>query len=304
MSQASPCFVSAVIYFNEADIETNPLIETRLEEIAKDLCDDFAHSEVVVVFDGPSEGRPAERLRSVKQQVMLVFMGKKQGIEASMNAGIDAAVGDFVLEVDHIGAYDRTFTKEAFRLIEEGSDIVFGESSRISRKGRLFYPLFNRFSGSKGNLATGHIRLVSRRAINRAHSMSSYMPYRKAAYVASGLGTTSIKSLAESSPSQSDLSLAIDSMALYTDLFLRVSIGVSVAMSVLSLLELIYVVAILIAGNAIEGWVTTMLVLTVGFLGLFVLFSFALKYLDLLVKSNFNSQPYLIEGIRKSSESL
>lgn len=298
--QQEPGFVSGVVYISEQEAKGRANDTAAfLGALARQLADGFAYAEVVAVFDCGSSDVPPSLVAAMPANATLLFMGKEQGLEAAMNAGIDAAVGDFVLEVDDIGSYDGSFLSEAFELVKAGTDIVFGESPDQSLQGKVFYPLFNRFSASQENLSTGPCRLASRRAVNRVHSMSSFMPYRKAAYASSGLATGAVKVSSSRRGSRSGIGLAIDSIALYTDFFFKASIGIAVGMTALSLAELIYVIVILIAGNPVTGWVTTMVVLTVGFLGLFVLLSFALKYLDLLVKSSFNKKRYLIEEIRK-----
>ena len=70
-------------------------------------------------------------------------------------------------------------------------------------------------------------------------------------------------------------------------------------MLVLTLLELVYTVAVYCAGHPIEGWTTTMLVLTVGFAGLFAVLTVVVKYLSLLVDLVFRRQKYLVESVEK-----
>ncbi len=180
-----------------------------------------------------------------------------------------------------------------------GHDVVNGVAEDRSLRGKLFYPLFNRFSGSQYKLTTGSCRLVSRRAINRVHSMSEFMPYRKAAYAASGLSMAEISLKGNSAHRRVGAGMAIDSLALYTDFFYKLSVGISIAMVILSIAELFYTLAILIRGGAVEGWATMMLVLSIGFCGLFAILTFVLKYLSLLMQSEFNKQDYLVEGIKK-----
>ena len=52
-------------------------------------------------------------------------------------------------------------------------------------------------------------------------------------------------------------------------------------------------------GKPIEGWTTTMLVLTLGFFGVFLILAVVLRYLTLLVDLVFKHQRYLVEGIEK-----
>ena len=93
--------------------------------------------------------------------------------------------------------------------------------------------------------------------------------------------------------------LAVDSLALYTDAGYRLSAGVAVAMMLVALAELAYTLLVFATGHPIQGWTTTMFVLTLGFAGVFAVLAIVVKYLSLLVDLVFKRQKYLIEGIEK-----
>lgn len=298
MSNKEQVFFSAIIYLDEV-----PCVE-ELKRLNDVLHEKYAHYELVCV-DDCSDKEKSAAIRGVIEQldnatVCIVVMGKRQGLEASMNAGIDAAVGDYLLEVDDLASFDEGFIERAHASLASGNDIVNGVPAGASTRGKLFYPLFNRFSGSQYKLTTNTCRMVSRRAVNRVHAMSEFMPYRKAAYAASGLAMDSIPvgNKGASLP-KTGMGTAIDSIALYTDFFYKASVGIAAAMSLLSLAEFVYTIIILCTQGAVEGWATMMLVLSVGFCGLFVILTFVLKYLSLLLQSDFNNQDYLVEGIQK-----
>lgn len=299
--EKEPNFISAVIYLDTADKLPSPVAD----QLIKALEEHFVCYEIVLVADGIE----CRGLRSSSENCgtsdaqdheTVVVMSKRQGLEKAMNAGIDCAVGDYIVEIDDLGSFNPSFIWEAYQIAMQGHDVVFGESNRKSLKGTLFYPLFNRFSGADGKLTTGSCRLVSRRAVNRVRSMSDFMPYRKAAYAASGLSVTSL--LADSGNRinhKADVNLAIDSLALYTDLFYKVSVWFAIILAFFAVLEMIYAIAIFAAGTPVQGWSTLMFVLTFGLFGLFVLLACAIKYLSLLVKAQYNGQYYLIEEIRR-----
>lgn len=292
-------FLSAIVYLS-LGVDPTSLLGALCDSLARR----FKNYEIVFVDDG-CEAATVDGLRSEFRNhpetvCTIVTMGRRQGIEAAMNAGIDSAVGDWVLEIDDVAVFDSAFVREGYDVAKTGYDIVFAEDARASFKGRLFYPIFNRFSNSEAKLSSGSTRLVSRRALNRVHSMAPYMANRKAAYAASGLAITSVKAKASRRATyHGDLDLAVDSLALYTGFFFKASLGLSIAMAIVSLLELVYVFFVLVSGEAVAGWVTTMFVLTLGFFGLFAVLSFAMKYIELLVKSSYNAQNYLVEKVER-----
>ena len=165
---------------------------------------------------------------------------------------------------------------------------------------KMFYRVFNGNSHSAYKLRTDAFRLVSRRAINRVHASSETLPYRKAAYAASGLKMTDLEfdgRLTDNSGGR--FALAMDSLALYTDAGYKLSAGIAIVMMFLALAELAYTLIIFCAGHPIEGWTTMMFVLTLGFAGLFAVLTIIIKYLSLLVDLVFKKQNYLIESIEK-----
>ena len=92
---------------------------------------------------------------------------------------------------------------------------------------------------------------------------------------------------------------ALDSLALYTNAGFKASMTVTLCMLALALAELVYTLVVFITGHPVEGWTTTMFVITVGFSGLFAVLTIVVKYLSLLVDLVFKQQKYLVESIEK-----
>lgn len=288
-------YASAVIYIDDSINSTK-----TAEEIAVALKELFKTYEIVLVDDECKTDIINKLISALKgHPVSIVKMGNAQGLEASMNAGIDAAIGDYVYEIDDLKAIDPNFISEAYKEAMSGVDVVNGVFlSGSSLRGRLFYATFNRFSKYPTGLSSNPGRLVSRRAINRIRSMSPFAPYRKASYAASGLKVSELG--VSGRPSRhTNMGMSITSLALYTNAFYKIAWWLIAIMIVLSIAEIIYVAVIAASGVAVAGWVTTMLVLTVGLLGVFILLSFVLKYLDILVHIAFNKQQYLTDGIER-----
>ena len=237
----------------------------------------------------------------LKAPLTVVNMSLRQGVERAMNAGLDAAIGDFVFEFDRPAMnYAPDLIWQAYQKALTGFDVVNVCPSRQRPMSTAFYRVFNKFSNSPYKLSTDAFRLVSRRAINRVKAISDDLAYRKAAYAASGLACASLTF--EGAAAKDDgprLDKAVDSLALYTDAGYKMSLGISLGMMVLTLLALIYTVAVFCLGQPIAGWTTTMLVLSAGLSGLFFILTIAVKYLDLLVRLTFKKQSYLIEGVEK-----
>lgn len=295
-------FISAVIYIKEhPDLS---IIESILKNVDSTLTDHFDLCEIICCMDGDAQNTLSQ-LRMILATfkcpaVSIIRMGRKQGVEAAMNAGVDAAVGDYVLEIDDIRFFDSSFILRAYEESCRGADIVIGEAASSSLRGKMFYPLFNSFSNASYKLKSSSCSLASRRALNRVRAISEYTPYRKASYASSGLTIVDIPAGGSSkSPHESRLNLAMDSLALYTDSFYKISFGLALAMVLISLAELIYAIATYCLGLPVGGWTTTMLAISFGFLGVFILLTFILKYAALILKLQMSSNNYLIEDIEK-----
>lgn len=294
-------FISAVIYLHNDGARAAEFCRT----VAAELDAHFAQYELVAVDDACSDDT-VETLRTWgKEQsapLTILHMSLYHGLENAMNAGLDAAIGDYVYEFDSTQmAYPADCIFKAYQTALQGNDIVsVCPCTTRSSTSKLFYKIFNANSHSPYQLRTDAFRLVTRRAINRVHASSAHLPYRKAAYAASGLKMADLVFDGRMTEKQvGRFNLAVDSLALYTDAGFKVSMGVTICMLVLALAELLYTVVIFFTGHPVAGWTTTMFVITVGFAGLFAVLTIVVKYLSLLLDLTFKQQKYLVESIEK-----
>ena len=298
--QKGKTFISAIIYLHN---DGNTAIDF-LNCIQFVLDQHFENYELIAVDDSCTDdtvSRIKEWAKDKMAPLTILHMSLYHGVEDAMNAGIDIAIGDLIFEFDSTQMpFDKSLIMEAYRNSLEGNDIVCVCPDHVNGSSSLFYRIFNANSGSVYKLHTDAFRLVTRRAVNRVHSSHAYVPYRKAAYAASGLRMSSLSFDGKVSNNQrSRLSLAINSLALYTNAGYRISIGFTFFMMIVTLAELIYILVIYLMGIPIVGWTTTLLVVSFGFLGLFFCQSIIIKYLSLNLDMSFRKQKYLIESIEK-----
>lgn len=302
-------FVSAVIYVHNAEDR----IEKFLGTIIKALEENFEHSEIICVNDSSDD----ESLNQIKMascsacttSVSVVNMSYFHGLESAMNAGMDMSIGDFVFEFDNTNIdFDSEVIMEVYRHSLRGYDIVSASSDKKEKfTSKLFYKLFDKFSDLSYKMSTESFRVLSRRVINRISSMNKTIPYRKAIYASSGLRTDNIKyQVIDSNRIERDkkersyrLSLAIDSLILFTEVGYRFSMGMTIFMMLMSLIMIIYSVVTYLALHPVEGWTTTIFFLAVTFFGLFGILTVIIKYLQLLVNLVFKRKHYSFESIEK-----
>ena len=293
-------FVSAVVYLHNDGARAVEFCRTA----AAELDAHFAQYELVVVDDACTDDTVAQLRAWGKEQaapLTILHMSTYHGLENAMNAGLDAAIGDYVYEFDSTElCYPAELIFKAYQTALTGSDIVSVCPRTVRGSSGLFYKVFNAHSQSAYQLRTDAFRLVTRRAINRVHASSAHLPYRKAAYAACGLKMTDLEfdgRVEAGAPHR--FNLAIDSLALYTDAGFKASVGITLFMLALALAELVYTLVIFATGHPVAGWTTTMFVITVGFAGLFAVLAIVVKYLSLLLELTFKQQKYLVESIEK-----
>lgn len=302
-------FISAVVYTKN---DGKKLIKF-LETISKTLSENFKNYEIIVVNDC-SKDKTMQFLQDfVKQSktggsLSIVNMSYPEGVELSMNAGVDLAIGDFVYQFDTINIdYNPELIMETYYKSLEDNDIVAAVPKKSQRlTSNLFYHLFNKYSGTPERLTTESFMLVSRRAINRVSSLSMSVPYRKAVYANCGLkkATISYKPIESNKKSYDHKyrrDVAIDSLILFTNIAYRFGLIMSIIMMGVLIASGIYAIIVFIQGNAIAGWTTTMLLLSFAFLGLFVVSTIVIKYLSLITNLVFRKQTYVIKSIERKN---
>lgn len=297
-------FVSAVVYLHNDAASVRPFLSLLYGELAEN----FEQYEIVCVNDASTDATADEARAFARERefpLTLVQMSTWHGIEPAMNAGIDIAIGDFVFEFDAAQAAWRPgLLMQCYRKALEGYDIVWA-CPKKGRRGaqKLFYRIFNAASDSVYRLREDSFRLVSRRGLNRVHAITSAPPYRKAAYAASGLRLAAVEfePLCPVRPKYKDpYNKALDSLTLYTDMAYRISLFISLFLLGLTIFFGIYTLAIYLSPvRQVEGWTSMMLVMCVGFFGVFLILTIVIKYLSLLVDLVFKKQRYLVESIEK-----
>ncbi len=301
-------FISAVVYVHNNEKE----IANFLEKLNKKLDENFEKYEIICVND-KSIDNSVEEIKRVSNKmntmVNIINMSYYQGIELSMNAGVDLSIGDFVYEFDNITIdYDLDVIIQVYQETLKGYDIVSAASNRKKRfSSRVFYKIFNKNSNSMYSIHTETFRILSRRAINRVKSLNTTIPYRKAIYANCGLKLSHIyyqslqnsdsKMTKEIQDTRKDL--AVDSIILFTDVAYKLAITMALIMMLVAIGTGVYTIYIFLSSQPIAGWTTTMLLLSFAFFGIFALLTLMIKYLTILIDLIFKKQKYLIESIEK-----
>lgn len=311
ISKKEKKFISLVVYLHDAAAYLKYFLDTVIP-----VCEEnFEQFELVCVDDACQDGtmevlRDYVESRQLKAMVNVVHMSFFHGLESAMNAGRDIAIGDFVFEFDDIFVdYEQSVLMDVYCKLLEGKDIVAASSrGKLRMTSRMFYTLYNKTSRGNGRIGPETFRIVSRRAINRIKSMGQYIPYRKAVYMNCGLQTDTIfytskdvnVRIKNKTVTSERTALAFDSFIYFTNVLERISAIICVVFLLVTIGMGVYIVLDLFNNTKpVEGWLSTVGFLALGFFGVFALLTIILKYLSVLLNLIFKQQRYLVADIEK-----
>ncbi len=295
--------ISAVIYLHNNE----EIIVSFITKIASELESKFENFEIIIVNDFCTDNsiqkiKECEILKNF--QISIIKMSFHQGIEVSMTAGVDLSIGDFVYEFDDLNIdYDLSLIFESYQLLISGFDIVsISPLKSNSTSSSVFYKIYNYFTTSGYKISSDRFRILSRRSINRAYSITKSIPYRKALYANSGLKINSIKyapnPLKLKNTNLFRNKIAINALIIYTNIAFRISIGITLLLLLFTLGTIFYTILVFFSDKKpIEGWTTLMILISASFSGLFFLIAIIIKYLSLLVELVHTKKIYLFENI-------
>lgn len=303
-------FASAVIYVHNAAEQ----IEDFLKTVSSVLQENFEHCEIVCVNDKSSDDsvqlirKAAGTLSGIT--VTVVNLSYFHGVESAMAAGNALTIGDFVFEFDSCYqdfSEDRIMT--VYRKALQGFDVVSAVPQKKNRlSSRVFYWIMERYSKVPIDLHTERFCVVSRRVINRVKDLNQTVPYRKMAYATSGLRTSTVEYPVLDAASGRVLKkkerkyrehLAVDTLLLFTDVGYRIASGLSLLMMLIAVFMAVYSLVIYLSAVPVAGWTTTILFLSIAFVGLFAVLAVIIKYLQILVELIFKRKQFTFESIEK-----
>jgi dolichol-phosphate mannosyltransferase len=299
-------FISAVVYVHNA----KEYIGDFIKQIGTALHENFENFEIICVNDASADESAAKIRTAVipSGTLSILNMSYYQGPEASMNAGRDLAIGDFVYEFDTpVIDYDTGLITEVYRRSLCGFDIVTARSRQTSFASGIFYGIFNKNAGLQYKLNTETFRLLSRRAINSILSMRKTIPYRKALYANCGLKMDTIIyacSMNHNAPKNpkrfnKDIDTAFTALVLFTNMSYKAARNLALFMMCATLAGLVYTAVIYIFKKPTAGFTTMMTVITASLSAVFALLAVIIKYLSIIVDLLYKKQNYVVESVEK-----
>ena len=165
----SDIFVSCVIPVQNGEA----YIGQAITHLSKTLSDKFADYELIVVNDGSSDKTPDKvlELQGRIKNIQLYNLSGNNGKEIASVAGMDNAIGDFVVIVDP-AQYSVEEVPELVFKARSGYDVVYGVRGKDDIRGIyprlsvLFYKILKRTTGLQMPENATDFRCYSRVAIN------------------------------------------------------------------------------------------------------------------------------------------
>ena len=269
-----PWITCVVPAYNEAE---------SIAEFLRGLCQHLAglseRFEVLVIDDGSSDGT-SQQVIAQPGPIRLLTLSRNFGKEAAISAGLEEADGEVVVIIDADFQHPFPVIDEFIQHWQQGYDMVYAvrrernTDGRLRRQlSRLFYQMMSRMSSIRIPEDAGDFRLLDRQVVHALRRLPESNRFMKGLYSWVGFRSIGVSFTIEERRSSSSkfnflklLDLATTGLTSFSNLPLRLWVGVGSLISMLAIFYAIYImVETLIFGNPLAGWAT--LVVAVTFLG-------------------------------------
>lgn len=293
-------FLSVIVPVHEAVLTIEPL----LRQLSAWTRSTFEHYEIVVVDDASRDGTVARvrALQSELESIQLYCLHRPLGFEVALVAGLDNAIGDWVITFDY-----RLHSVEdlpALIAAAPGHEMVFGlpAAPRPDFVQQRFAGLFQKLTGLLLPRAISHLRLYTRGVVNYIlqnndrDELLYVLPVfatQKIAYVTCP-GAQSPPRFGWAKAARILLSCSITPLRLLTLLALLAS-G-------LSFLYAAYIVGVaLLRRQVVEGWISLALPIAIMFMLVSTILGVLSEYVYRIVLETKKRPVYFISAEHSSS---
>lgn len=296
-------FLSIVII----TVDNSKDIIEKLRKLYEFLDQTFRNYEVIVV-DNNSTDSTLELLKEIKRKITIIELPCSHSTQMALSAGVDMAIGDYLIEIPDISQIrDWSVIWDLYKKSQDcGVDFVLYAPENNSLLSKLFYKILNKnikTNGQKG-LTSSIATLSSRRGQNKVASGGRKSVNRNVSYVLTGLDYVVIegkeryvnrRGMAE------NVGLFVDTLIFYTNVITRLMSFISIAFLCIAILTAIYSIVVFNLFETVAGWTSTVLILEVGFAGVFLMFAIISKYLDYILKNTLLTKNYIYRDVTKIS---
>ncbi|WP_375382757.1 glycosyltransferase family 2 protein [uncultured Sphingomonas sp.] len=271
-----PALSIVVPCYNEADCLD--LLHARVSAAARDAVgDDY---ELVFINDGSKDASwPAmQRLAAADPRLVAINLSRNHGHQLALTAGLDLCAGDQILIIDaDLQDPPELLADMRATMAAQQADVVYAVRRR--REGETlfkkltaagFYRVLDRVTDTPIPLDTGDFRLMSRRALDAFLSLPEQARFIRGMVAWIGFRQVPFAyDRAERHAGETNyplgkmMRLAFDAVTGFSTAPLRFASHASVILAFASILLLFYIGWGFFAGNPVQGWTSTMLVVVV-----------------------------------------
>ncbi|MFT4185954.1 MAG: glycosyltransferase family 2 protein [Micrococcaceae bacterium] len=267
--------------------------------------------EVICVDDGSSDNTARAILNAKKDwdSIRLLRLTKNSGHQAAITAGYGNCYGSYAITIDADLQDPPELIPDMYRkALNEKLDVVYAARNDRSSdtwfkrtSAKFYYRTMRRVAGQQILDNVADYRLISRRVLN----VLAQLPERNRVYrllipwFDFPYGTvhfTREQRIAGKSkyPIYKMLILTADSIMNFTNIPLRIATFLGLIGSLISIIYVIYLVFVVVGGNTVPGWSST--VLLILFFGVVALLSLGVigKYLGRLINNTHNRPAYVV----------
>lgn len=277
--RAEDVLLTVVVPMLNEERGIGPLL-TRLVPVLEKLASRY---EIIAVDDGSTDATfPVLAAHNARNPaVKALRLSRNFGKEIAVAAGLRHARGDAVIVMDADLQHPPEVIPQFYARWRDGFDVVFGQ--RLDRAADsplrrhlsgIFYRTFHTLSGTKLHENAGDFRLLSRRAVIALNRLGERSRFNKGLFAWIGFPSTGVPfSVPERAGHEASRwrmrrlwRFALDGIASFTTIPLRIWSYVGVAISMLALVFGLYIIAqTMLYGSRVAGFPT--LIVSVLFLG-------------------------------------
>ena len=293
-------YISVVAVVQNLEI----LIEDKIKAILQVLAANFKYYELIVV-DNMSEDKTYHVMREMKEKFTCVQLPIRHDSQSALSAGVNIAIGDYVVEIENL-TLDIPYEKimELYRKCQEGNDFVFLTPEKTSFSSRVFYKILN---GQLKNLFLTNIgssvmTLSSRRGQNKTAEVGRKLVNRNVSYVLTGLQTASLPLSVNYSNKRGfkqNFELMSQTLLYYTDFVTGLAQNIAGFFFLVSCFFILYSFYMKFTMETAPGWASTVIIMSIGFSGVFLMFGLLARYLDNILKGTMKTKGYIYRSIDK-----
>lgn len=282
-------------------------IENKIKDISNVLSENFKNYELIVV-DNNAGREIRDKIENLSNRYVHIYLPVTHDSQSVIAAGSNVAIGDYIVEIPDLSLeIDYNIIIDMYKKCQEGNDFVFLTPKKTSFLSNIFYKILNKNlkSSIKSSITSSIMTLLSRRGFNKTADLGNKMENRSLSYILSGLKYDNIvydMDYDNYRTFSQNYKLMMQTFIYYTDVILKAAQKISMLFFSVSIFFIFYSLYSYFFKNVISGWTSTVVVISIGFSGVFLIFSIIIRYLDNILKIVSNKKDYIYGSIEKKSE--